>query len=435
MLKPDLIESFPVQRPRPSGAPLPLAGLTVVDFSHFIAGPFASMMLADYGAEVIKIEVPGKGDDLRYYPPHDPRIEAQGGPFLWANRNKKSIALDLKNAQGLAVALDLVKKADVLMENFSTGVMARFGLDYETCRKLNPRLIYVSISAYGREGPSADRSGFDPMMQAESGFMSMNGYPDREGVRASSSVMDIAAALMTSNAVLLALRARDQTGEGQYVETALYDTALIMTGFPAMQYLCGGEEPRRTGNDAPATAPSGLFRCQDRAFMLNSGNSRIFERLLRDVLERPDLASDPDLLDRNVRLKQRDRINKILDEAFMKQPWSYWRPKLRAASVPAGEVRTLAEALTSPETRERGCVTRIPHPAVGWIPNMPLPIRLSATPAVDPVPAPGIGEHTMEVLQSVLGYDSERIDALARSAALGAGAAEMDKAGAARDAA
>jgi len=419
MLKSDLVESFPVHEAAKASAPPPLRGVTVLDFTHFIAGPFATMMMADYGADVIKIETPGKGDDMRYYPPHDPRIEAQGGPYLWANRNKRSVALDLKTPEGVAVARDLVARADVLMENFSSGVMARFGLDYETCRKINPRLIYVSVSAYGREGSFADRGGFDPIVQAESGFISMNGYPDREGVRASSSVMDIAAALMTCNAVLLALRARDQSGLGQYVETALFDTALIMTGFPAMQYLFGGEEPRRTGNDAPATAPSGLFRCQDRAFMLNSGNSRIFERLLRDVLDRPDLAADPELLDRNKRLQQRDRIHALLNEAFMKQPWSYWKPRLRAASVPHGEVRTLGEALASPEARERKVVTRIPHPKVGWVPNMRLPFELAATPAIEPKPAPALGEHTMQVLRDTLGYDDERLAGLASSGALG----------------
>lgn len=419
MLKSELVESFPVHASRQSAAEPPLKGMMVVDFSHFIAGPFATMMLADYGAEVIKVEMPGKGDDQRYYPPHDPRIKAQGGPYLWANRNKKSLAIDLKTSEGKAVALDLIAKADVLVENFSTGVMERLGLGYEVCKKLNPRLIYASVSAYGRNGEFADRSGFDPIVQAESGFVSMNGYPDREGVRAASSVMDIAAAMMACNAILLALMARSRDGKGQYVEAALYDTALIMTGFPAMQYLFGGEEPRRTANDAPATAPSGLFHCKDRAFILNSGNTGIFERLLRDVLERPDLASDPEWLDRNKRLQFRDRIHQVLNDAFMQHDWAYWKPRLRAASVPAGELRTLGEALTSPETRARECVTRIPHPEVGWIPNMRLPFTLADTPAVDPVPAPAIGEHTRAVLQQWLGYDKDRIGALERSGALG----------------
>lgn len=412
MLNSKLVESFPVH-PKRSGSSLPpLAGTVVLDFSHFIAGPFATMILADYGAEVIKIEMPGKGDDQRYYPPHDARIEDQGAPYLWANRNKKSLALNLKSEEGLAVALELVAKADVLVENFSTGVMDRLGLSYEACKKVNPKLIYVSVSAYGRTGEFADRKGFDPMAQAESGFISMNGYPDREGVRASSSVMDIATAMMTSNAILLAMMTKAREGKGQYIETALYDTALIMTGFTAMQYLFGGVEPTRTGNDAPATAPSGVFYCQDKAFILNSGNSRIFERLLRDVVDRPDLADDPDMLDRNTRLLQRKAIDKLLSDIFKTKPWSYWKPKLRAAAVPAGELRTLAEALNSEETKARNSVTRIPHPDVGWIPNMRLPFQLSETPSIDPVAAPAIGQHSIEILKDMLDYDDRDVENL-----------------------
>jgi crotonobetainyl-CoA:carnitine CoA-transferase CaiB-like acyl-CoA transferase len=419
MLFSELVESFPIQPPRDSDVEPPLKGVVVVDFTHFVAGPLATMMFADYGADVIKIESPGKGDDFRYYPPHDARIKNEGAPYLWANRNKRSVALDLKTPEGLEVARELIGKADVLMENFSTGVMARFGFDYESCRRINPRLIYVSISAYGREGEFADRSGFDPIVQAESGFMSMNGYPDREGVRAASAVMDMSAAMMASNATLLALRARERSNLGQYVDVVLFDTALLMTGFAAMQYLFGAKEPRRTANTAPDTCPSGLFHCKDRAFLLNSGNSRIFERLLRDVLDRPDMASDPDLLDRNKRLERREEINQILHDAFMAQPWSYWKPRLRAALVPHGEVRTLAEALTSEEARQRQRVTRIPHPDVGWIPNMPLPFRLADTPPVDPTPAPSIGQHTAQVLHDVLGLSAERVQALAQRGAFG----------------
>ncbi|CAN5501099.1 CoA transferase [soil metagenome] len=420
----EFIGALPEHQPRAVGAGAPpLTGIRVLDFTHFIAGPFATMMLADYGADVVKIESPGKGDDFRYYPPADPRMPKEGGAYLWTNRNKRSITLDMKSPQALEIARELVAKSDVLMENFSTGVMDRFGLDYQSCKAINPRLIYVSVSAYGRTGAFKDRGGFDPIVQAESGFMSMNGYPDRDGVRAAPAVMDISAAMMTANAVLLAIIGREKTGLGQYVETVLFDTALTMTGFAAMQYLFGGMEPRRTANTAPDTCPSGLFHCKDKAFLLNSGNSRIFERLLRDVLERPDLADDPDLLDRNTRLKRRDWINSFLDETFRQQPWSYWKPRMRAASVPHGEVRTLAEALMSPEASERQVVSRIPHPAVGWIPNISPPSRLSGTPAVHPKAAPMLGADTADVMKDVLGYDDERVSKLESMGAFGAVAA------------
>ena len=201
---------FPRHEPRPPGAPTALQGIRVVDFTHFIAGPLATMILADMGADVIKVEPPARGDELRYYPPAVPGLQSQGGPFVWSNRNKRSVALDLKADDALAVVRELIAQADVVVENFSTGVMQRFGLDWEACRKLNPKLVYCSVSAYGREGPFADRLGFDPVVQAESGFVSMNGYPDRMGVRASSAVMDIGTAMMVSNAILGALVARER---------------------------------------------------------------------------------------------------------------------------------------------------------------------------------------------------------------------------------
>jgi hypothetical protein len=273
----DMLENleadFPEHKRRASGAPHALDGIRVVDFSHFIAGPLATMILADMGAEVIKVEAPVRGDDARRYPPMHPQLD-QGAPFVWSNRNKKSIALDLKSPQGLALARDLVCRADVLVENFSSGVMRRLGLDHETCLALNPRLVYCSVAAYSREGAFADRFGFDPIAQAESGFVSMNGYPDREGVRALSPVMDISTAMMVGNAVLGALLARERLGRGQRVEVSLFDTAVLMTGYATMQSLFTGKEPQRSGNTAPDTCPSGAFRASDRTFYINSGNDR-----------------------------------------------------------------------------------------------------------------------------------------------------------------
>ncbi len=413
-----LPSEFPRHEPRPSGPPKALEGIRVVDFTHFIAGPLATMILADMGADVIKVEPPGRGDDLRYYPPVDPALQA-GAPFVWSNRNKRSVALDLKNSQGQAVARDLVAKADVVVENFSTGVMARFGLEYERCRSLNPNLVYCSVSAYGREGPYADRLGFDPITQAESGFVSMNGYPDRLGVRASAAVMDIGTAMMTSNAILGALLARTRTGEGQAVEVALFDTAVLMTGWASMQHLFTGEEPQRHGNTSVDTCPSGVFEAKDKPFYINCGNDKIFQRLAQ-VLERPDLADDPTLSRREGRRARRAELFAILNEAFARQPWSYWQERMRAASIPCGEVRTVGEALRSPEARARQLVTWIPDSRVGHIPNIAQPIRFAGTPIADPVPAPLIGQHTDEVLRQTLGYSAERIAELARQGAFGA---------------
>lgn len=413
------IDALPLRQPtRPGTGPV-LKGVRVIDFTHFVAGPLATMNLADFGAEVIKIEAPKKGEDFRYYPPVDPGLEAQGAPYLWANRNKKSIGLDMKTPEGLEVAKALIVDADVLVENFSTGVMERFGLDYETCAKINPKLVYCSVSAYGRQGPYADRLGFDPIAQAESGFISMNGYADRQGVRTGATVMDVATAMSTTNAILLALMARAKDGKGQLVEVALFDTAIVMTGYASMQHLTSGNEPRRNGNTSPDTCPSGVFESKDKPFYINCGNDKIFVRLFEQVLERPDIAHDPVLSQRHNRLEHREHLFSIMNEVFGTQPWSYWQPRLREAAVPHGQVRTLGEALASDEARSRGLVHRIPHPVKGWIPNVASPLRLARTPVIEPKAAPAVGADTMEILQDVLHFDETRIQALRESGALG----------------
>ena len=396
-----------------------LEGVKVVDFTHFLAGPLATMTLGDFGADVIKIEPPGRGEDFRYYPPQDPAVPAQGGPFLWSNRNKRSVALDIKTAMGRQTALDLIAQADVLVENFSTGVMDRFKLSYNDCAAVNPRLIYCSVSAYGREGPYADRLGFDPVAQAESGFISMNGYPDRPGIRSGAAVMDIATSMMACNAILLALFSRERTGKGQQLEVALFDTAILMTSFASMQQLLTGRDPQRHGNTSPDTCPSGVFEASDRPFYINCGNDKIFQRLFTEVVDRPEIANHPGYARSADRLHRRDDLFSILNEEFAAHPWAFWQQRLRAASVPHGEVRTLGEALTSGEVRSRGLVTRIPHPVLGWIPNVNTPIRLGDCPAVEPKAAPAVGQHTDEVLREVLKYDDARVAELRQQGAFG----------------
>ena len=410
---------FPEYTPRPPQAPTALQGIRVVDFSHFIAGPFATMILADMGAEVIKIEAPGRGDDLRRYPPVHPELK-HGAPFLWTNRNKRSLAIDLKSPEGVAIARALIATADVVVENFSTGVMERFGLDYESCRKVRPEIIYCSVSAYGRDGAFADRLGFDPIAQIESGFVSMNGYADREGVRALSPIMDISTAMMACNAVLGALVARERSGLGQAIEVSLFDNAVLMTGYATLQHLFTGANSQRQGNTSPDTCPSGVFQAADCAFYINCGNDKIFQRLMSQVIDRADLASAEIYATGPDRIRRRDELFAILGEAFARQPWSHWQARMRAAGVPCGQMRTVGEAIRSAEARERRLVTRIAHEGVGWVPNMALPIRYSRTPVVDPVAAPAVGQHTRDVLQDLLGYDDDRLARLAQAGAFGA---------------
>ena len=416
----DNIEAdFPEHTPRPSHAPKALEGIRVVDFSHFIAGPFATMILADMGAEVIKIEAPDRGDDLRRYPPVHADLK-YGAPFLWTNRNKRSVALDLKTPAGVEIARELIATADVVVENFSTGVMERFGLDYESCRKIRPEIVYCSVSAYGRDGTFADRLGFDPIAQVESGFVSMNGYADREGVRALSPVMDISTAMMACNAILGALVARERGGSGQAVEVSLFDNAVLMTGYATMQHLFSGANPQRHGNTSPDTCPSGVFQASDCAFYINCGNDKIFQRLMSQVIGRSDLASAEIYATGAERIRRREELFAILGDVFAQQPWSHWQSRMRAAGVPCGQVRTVGEAIRSPEARERGIVTRIPHDTMGWVPNVNLSIRYSRTPIADPVAAPAVGQHTEAVLRELLGYADEQLARLAEAGTFGA---------------
>ncbi len=410
--------TLPGHAPRPAARPTPLQGIRVVDFTQFVSGPMATLVLADMGAEVVKVETPGKGDDFRKYPPIDAALPDRGAPFLWANRNKKSVALDLKSEAGRELARRLIAQADVVVENFSTGVMARFGLDPERCIADNPRLVYCSVSAYGRTGAFADRLGFDSIVMAESGFTSMNGYPDRDPVRCASAVIDISTGLMAANAILGALVARGATGRGQFVEVAMIDSAMVMTGYASMQYLMSGVERQRCANLNMEAAPAGMFRARDALFVINCGTTAMFRQLF-GLIGRPDVADDPALQTARERVQARERIEAIAQEAFVREPWAHWRDLFREAGLPAGEVRSLSQALAAPEVVDRGLVTRIPDPAGGWLPNLAPPFRYSDTPVADPVAAPALGEHTEAVLREALGLDAEAIAALRARGAFG----------------
>ncbi|MBR0838923.1 CoA transferase [Bradyrhizobium liaoningense] len=403
-------------RPRAPGAPSPLQGLRVIDFSHFIAGPMCTLFLADMGAEVIKIENAANGDDFRRFQPH---LGGEGVPFLWVNRNKKGIALDLTNEAAQKIATELVASADILVENFSRGVMERFGLGYHAMHELNPRLIYCSVSAYGRDGAMADRLGFDPVIQAETGFMSMNGFPDQEGVRTGPAIMDISTGMTAAIAVLGALAARQSTGRGQRVETALFDTAALMLGFHAVNYLATGRNPTRAGNRSADSTPTGTFQTADGPLYITCANDRTFRRLVNNVLERPELAEDPRFLSNRDRMAHRDELTAIIEGILAGKPSEEWATKMHAAGVPAGVVRTVEGAFSSFEMAERALASSIPHPAAGEIPNIASPLRFSETPVLDPVAAPTLGQHTTEVLERVLGYGPERVAALRAAGAFG----------------
>jgi crotonobetainyl-CoA:carnitine CoA-transferase CaiB-like acyl-CoA transferase len=394
--------------PSPTSA---LAGIRVVDFTHFIAGPFCTMILGDLGAEVIKVEGPN-GDTFRNFKPH---VQGEGAPFLWVNRNKSGVVLDFTSEEGGKLVRDLIATADVVVENFSSGVMKRYGLDYESIAKANPKLIYCSISAYGREGPLVDRVGFDPVVQAETGFMSMNGHPNQEMTRTGPAVMDISTGMMAANAVLGALVARERNGCGQYVEAVLYDTAATMVGFHAMNWLVSGINPTCFGNSSPDSAPMGMFQAADGPFYLACASDALFKRLAEKVLGRPDLLTTPEFATPARRVENRARLTDTLNLIFAGASREIWVEKLHKGGLPAGIPRTVEEAFQSPEMKARNLVSTIDHPKAGKIPNIALPVKLSGTPIVLPVAAPALGQHTAAVLRSALGLSEDRISELERA--------------------
>jgi crotonobetainyl-CoA:carnitine CoA-transferase CaiB-like acyl-CoA transferase len=407
---------LPDRVPRTKGAPTALDGLLVVDFTRVVAGPACTQTLADFGAEVIKIENPEGGDDTRSYEHAD--LAGESAAFVSLNRNKRGIALDLTKPEARGIALELIARADVVVENFSSGVMKKYGLDYASVAPTNPRLVYCSISAYGRQGPFASRPGFDPITQAESGFMSLNGFPDGPPVRTGPPAIDMVTGMSACNAIMMALFARDRIGRGQQVEVALFDIAVAMTQFYGMAYLMTGVNPSRQGNSPNGSPSVGLYEASDGPFYIACANDRLYRRLVIEVLGRPDLASG-EFVDRRSRSANKEKLRAILTEIFAQDIRETWVAKMKSGNIPVGYLRTVEEAFNSPEVRQRDRLSQIPHPAAGTVPNIESPLYLGLTPVMDPVAAPLLGEHTKEVLRKTLGYDDARIAALAVAGVFG----------------
>jgi crotonobetainyl-CoA:carnitine CoA-transferase CaiB-like acyl-CoA transferase len=411
------IPQLPERTPRAHGQPTALDGLLVVDFTRVVAGPACTQTLADFGAEVIKIENPEGGDDSRAY--EHAEIGGESAAFLSLNRNKRGIALDFTKPEALAVARELIAKADVVVENFSGGVMKKFGLDYASVAPTNPRLVYCSISAYGRKGEFALRPGFDPITQAESGFMSLNGFADGEAVRTGPPIVDLATGMSACNAILLALLARDRLGRGQHVEVALIDIAVAMTAFYGMAYLISGNNPGRFGNSPNGSPSVGVYHAADGPFYIACANDRLYRRLVVDVLERPDLMTDERFANRRARSANKEALRRIIGEVFATDVRENWMARMKKVNVPVGYLRTVEEGFNAPEVRDRHRLSRIQHPTAGSVPNIESPLSLSLTPIIDPVAAPLLGQHTNDVLRQKLGYDDDQIAKLAAAGVFG----------------
>src|SRR5579862_1709680 len=398
---------LPDRLPRAKDAPTALDGLLVIDFTRVVAGPACTQTLADFGAEVVKIENPEGGDDTRAY--EHAEIGGESAAYLSLNRNKRGIALDLMNPAARDVARDLIARADVVMENFSASVMEKFGLDYASVAPSNPRLVYCAISAYGRKGPFASRPGFDPITQAESGFMSLNGFPDGPPVRTGPPIVDMATGMSACNAILLALLTRERIGRGQYVEVALFDVAMAMTGFYGMAYLISGANPGRFGNSPNGSPTVGVYEASDGPLYMACANDRLYRRLVTEVLERPDLITHPDFASRKARSANKEKLRAVIAGIFAGDKLESWMAKMKKANIPVGYLRTVEQGFNAPESRERHRLSQIPHPTAGSVPNIEQPVSMRLTPAIDPTAAPLLGQHTKEVLKRTLGYDDARI--------------------------
>lgn len=390
----------------PAPLPLPLAGVRVLDLTRVLAGPYCGMVLGDMGADVIKIENPAGGDETRGF--LEPQFHGISTYFLTVNRNKRSVALDLRKPEAKAAFLKLVAGADVVVENFRTGVMERLGIGWEALRAVRPSLVMCSISGYGRTGPNVEVAGYDPVAQAESGFMSVNGEPDGQPMRTGPSIIDVITGLFAAQAISAALRHAALTGEGRFIEATLHETALNMLANFSGANLLAGLDPKRTGNRNQVAQPADLFEARDGPFVLAAVTDGQFVGVC-EAIGRPELARTERFATKLPRLRNTAELRAILADAFRTGTRSEWVARLRAADVPAGAVASVAEALSSGLVQARGSVQRLSHPSTGGYPALMGPVRLHGTEPTPLVGAPLLGEHTREVLAKLAGLDEAAI--------------------------
>lgn len=394
----------------------PLAGLTVLDLSRVLSGPFCTMQLADMGARVIKIEHPERGDDTRAWgPPWVTRGDArESSYFLSINRNKESVALDFKRPEGRAVLDALIAKADILVENFKPGTLARQGLDYATLAARHPGLIYASISGFGQTGPRAAEAGYDAMTQAEGGLMSITGVPDAPPVRLGVAIADIAAGLYATQGILLALIARGRTGRGQHIDISMFDATLSLLTYQAQRTLVTGTAPSRQGNRHASIAPYDTFAASDGTLVLAVGNDDQWQRFCR-VAGLANAAADGRFTTNDGRVRHYDVLQPLVASAIAGRTLTAWLDGLRKAGVPAGAVRDIDAVLADAQVRARDMLARVEHPAFGALDLLGVPVKLSETPGGVRTAPPALGQHTEAVLSGDLGLSADVISGLRAS--------------------
>jgi crotonobetainyl-CoA:carnitine CoA-transferase CaiB-like acyl-CoA transferase len=396
-------------------APAPLSGITILDLSRVLSGPYCTMLAADMGARVIKIEHPERGDDTRAWGP--PFVGGESAYYLSINRNKESVAVDFKTEAGRRIIHELAARADVLVENFRPGTLDPIGLGYAAVAARHPRLVYVSVSGFGQNGPRRDEPGYDAVAQAEGGLMSITGTGDGPAVRVGIAIADIASGMFAFQGLLLALIARARTGRGQLVDVSLLDSVTALLTYQSSRYFATGEAPPRSGNRHLTIAPYDTFDARDGVLVLAVGNDRQWQTLCR-VLELASLAGDAGFATNEGRVTHYARLRAALEPVFRARDLDDLIATLRAAAVPCGAVRSVAEALRDPQILAREMIESVNHPTIGALQTLGLPVKLSDTPGAVRTPPPRLGEHTTAVLANDLGMSEGEIARLLETGAI-----------------
>lgn len=390
-------------------ADLPLSGFRILDLSRILAGPYCTMILGDQGAEVIKVERPGTGDDTRTWGP--PFAGGESAYYLCCNRNKKSITVDLKAPDGAALVTELAKVSDVVVENFTPGLTGRFGLDYDTLRSINPRLVYCSITAYGQDGPYRDRPGYDMVLSAVGGLMWITGERDGRPCKVGVAITDVLTGVYASQAITSALLWRERSGRGQYIDCSLLDVQVSALANIASNYLVADREAGRWGTAHESIVPYQVFPTQDRPIAIAVANEKMWVNFCK-LIGREQWIADPRFESNPKRVEHRDVILPLIADELARKTCDEWMELFVAAAIPCGPVNDMQSLFADPQVRHRGMIAEIPHPTIGTLRLTGVPIQHSETPGAIRRPPPLLGEHTDDVLADVLGFSPEKIASL-----------------------
>ncbi|KAI0310726.1 CAIB/BAIF family enzyme [Amylostereum chailletii] len=406
----------------PSGMPPPLRGIRILDLTRVLAGPTATMLLADLGADVIKVEEVSRGDDTRSWvppgapvspdaPPETSHLPPESAYFLAANRNKRSITVNFKKPEGLEIIHRLLRTADVLVENYIPGKLATMGLGYEDARKINDKIIYASISGYGQTGPYREAAGYDVVIEAEAGLMHITGEPDRPPSKVGVAVTDVATGLYTHGAIMAALISRQQTGRGAWIDCNLFESQIAGLANIASSYLIAGSETGRHGTSHPSIVPYQVFPCKDGFLMIGAGNERQFKLLATNVLGKPELADDQRFCNNSARVAHREELIQVISDTLMKETRDHWLNIFKGLGIPFGPINNIQQTFEHPQAKARGVTVDVDHPRAGTIKMVAPAVTYNGKKMPISRPPPWLSQHTSEILEE-LGYEAETISQL-----------------------